>query len=57
MQKGTVKKVEQKKKPYIINPGKITICHDFAGEIFEKKIFLQPRFSVLWRRVTAPAWF
>ena len=30
------KKVEQKKKNYRINPGKITIYHDFAGKIFEK---------------------
>ena len=43
VKKGIVKKVEQKKKTYIINPGKITICHDFAGKIFEKRrLFLQP---------------
>lgn len=40
---GAVKKVEQKKKPYIITPSKIAICHDFAGKIFEKRrLFLQP---------------
>lgn len=36
--KGAVKK-STKEKNYRINPGKITISHDFAGKIFEKRRF------------------